>query len=257
MDIKSKLPLFRVYEEAKSITAVANTITLSFAQDPLIKWLRPLAPQWTRYQPETYRWQNRRVQRVIGQGIVLQSIPTTQIHRLLPRKDAKSKGGDGPGEGEAVSDDAGAVVLLLPPPGYLNWTLEGFLLSCKLRLLDIFRPVSEEGTNKKRLDILMGIHDKAMARIREQYQIRDLWYLEVVAVSPALQGHGLGKQAMCSVLDLINDESIVLECTNCSNLAFYQRLGFEVAEEVELVEGGEAVRLWFMLRKTPRQVQAD
>lgn len=94
----------------------------------------------------------------------------------------------------------------------------------------------------------MRNHDQAIARIKKLHQLRDVWYLEVVAVHPSLQGRRLGKKAMTSVLDYINHAPIVLECTSESNLPFYRKLGFEVVEEVELMESGEAVRLWFMLR---------
>jgi ribosomal protein S18 acetylase RimI-like enzyme len=55
------------------------------------------------------------------------------------------------------------------------------------------------------------------------------------------------------VLDHTNDEPVILECTNGDNVAFYERLGFKVVEEVELVEDGEGVKLWFMLRQGLRK----
>ncbi|KAL2808278.1 GNAT family N-acetyltransferase [Aspergillus granulosus] len=257
MNVNSKLPLCRVYDEPESVSAVANTITLSFAQDPLIKWLRPLAPTWARDQFATYKWQYRRIQSMIAQGIVLQSVPALKDHwQLFLPEGSKSNDIATPLSDTITSEcggadhDAGVGLLLLPPPRRLNWTLSRLILTCKLWLLDIFDPVPEEGTNMVRLERLMAIHQDAMARIKKQYKVQDLWYLEVVAVHPTLQGRGLGKKAMIAVLDFIQDEAITLECTSENTIGFYQSLGFEVAEEVELIDGDEAVKIWFMLRQT-------
>jgi ribosomal protein S18 acetylase RimI-like enzyme len=100
------------------------------------------------------------------------------------------------------------------------------------------------------METMMATHEESMGRIKMQYQVPNLWYLEVIAVDPDWQGRGVGKKAMCSVLELVQDEPIVLECTSETNISFYQRLGFEVVEEVELEAGDEAVKLWFMLRQT-------
>jgi ribosomal protein S18 acetylase RimI-like enzyme len=100
---------------------------------------------------------------------------------------------------------------------------------------------------------MMATHQQSMARIKMEYQVPDLWYLEVVAVHPSLQGRGLGKKAMHAVLDMVQDEPIILECTRESNIGFYRSLGFEVVEEVELVDGDEAVKLWLMLRQPPHR----
>lgn len=95
----------------------------------------------------------------------------------------------------------------------------------------------------------MNSHDKTISRVKKLHKLCDVWYLEVVAVHPSLQGRSLGKKAMAWVLEYINNTPILLECTSESNIPFYQKLGFEVVEEVELMEGGEAVKLWFMLRQ--------
>ncbi|KAL4988796.1 hypothetical protein BDW68DRAFT_186866 [Aspergillus falconensis] len=258
MTTGQRLPLFRVYDEPRSIRAVANTITTSFAHDPLITWLRPRVPPWTRIETETFKWQYRRVQQAVAEGIVLKSGPPAEMDRLFPARTAASGDAEpkvpgsvveeGRSENEDGDEDAGVVVLLFPQR-HQKWTFERLLLLCKLRLLDIFRPVHEKGTKQQRLEAMMDSHDKAIDRIKKLRRLHDFWYLEVVAVHPALQGRSLGKKAVASVLDYINHEPIVLECTSESNVPFYQKLGFEVVEEVELVEGGEAVRLWFMLRQ--------
>lgn len=55
------------------------------------------------------------------------------------------------------------------------------------------------------------------------------------------------------LLDSIGDSPIVLECTARSNISFYQRFGFEVIEEMELIdeaatEKHDRTTCWLMLR---------
>ncbi|RAK95301.1 GNAT family N-acetyltransferase [Aspergillus ibericus CBS 121593] len=257
------LPLFRVRDERESVRAVANTITISFAQDPLIKWLRPRVPLWTRNNKGTFKWQYRRVQRAIADGIVLQSGPAAHIDRLFPSGSSESchtepemlgsVAAQSSSKNDDGGEDAGVVVMLFPPAGHKRWTLERLFLLCKLSLLEVFRSVCDRGTNSERLEIMMTSHDEAIARVEMLHQLRDVWYLEVIAVHPSLQGRRLGKKAMNSVLDYINHEPVVLECTSEDNIPFYQKLGFETVEEVDLTENGEAVRLWIMLRRAPRR----
>ncbi|RHZ65810.1 GNAT family N-acetyltransferase [Aspergillus thermomutatus] len=261
MSAGPKLELFRVYNDPRSLSAVANTITLSFAHDPLIRWLRPLVAPWARHDFETYRWQYRRVQRATVEGLVLQSTSVTQMGQMFPSKHPQSKHAEAvatePDRDGKVDGDAGAVVMLFPPPSHLKWTPGRIFLACQLRLLDIFSPVSEKGTSEQRMERMMAAHNDAIDRVKKQYQLKNLWYLEVIAVHPSLQARGLGKKVMGCVLDYAKHEPIVLECTSESNISFYMSLGFEVVDEVELVDDDEAVRLWVMLRQTVNKDPAE
>jgi predicted N-acetyltransferase YhbS len=91
-----------------------------------------------------------------------------------------------------------------------------------------------------------------MGRISSQHV--NVWYLEVVAVHPSLQGRGIGGEAMKCVLEQVKGDPLVLECTERSNIRFYEKLGFECVEEVVLVDPStndvEECRTWVML-KTP------
>ncbi|KAJ0415428.1 hypothetical protein BJY00DRAFT_327055 [Aspergillus carlsbadensis] len=266
MNVASDVRLCRVDDDPKSISAVANTITLAFANDPLIKWLRPLAPVWTSDQADTYRWQYRRVRRAIAEGIVLQSesVPEEYQQSLLPTGSRSNStaalGSHTSGDDRGLSNgdrDAETAVLLFPPKSRRKWTLSRRVLIVKLWLLDMFDPVAEKGTSPQRLETMMTTHERSTARIKTQYQMQDAWYLEVVAVHPRLQGRALGKKVMRSILDVARDEPILLECTRKSNIGFYRSLGFEVVEEVELADGDEGVKLWFMLRQTSQQTDAQ
>ncbi|KAI9040532.1 GNAT family N-acetyltransferase [Aspergillus affinis] len=244
-----------VHADSRDISAVAQTISLSFSRDPLIRWLRPHAPPWTRFQPDTYRWQYRRVQRAIVDGMVFRSLSVTHLAELVPLRDQKSK------QSEIVSEhitdegtDAEAAVLLVPPKKRLRWTVTRVLYAIKLWILDKLSPVPDNGGDEKRLEQMIRGHDQALDNVRTKYQIDDLWYLEVVAVHPSLQGRGLGSKVMNWLLDYTEGQPIVLECTAERNVWFYESLGFKVVEEIDLVDNGDTVKCWVMLRQaTPRQ----
>lgn len=109
---------------------------------------------------------------------------------------------------------------------------------------------SKSLTLSKRVEQLMQAHDATMRRLSSQRT--HLWYLEVVAVHPSLQGCGLGGEAMRCVLEQVKGDPVVLECTERSNVRFYEKLGFECVEEVVLVDpsasDGDRCRMWVMLR---------
>lgn len=110
--------------------------------------------------------------------------------------------------------------------------------------------ISKSLTSSKRVEQLMQAHDATMRRISSQRA--NLWYLEVVAVHPSLQGCGLGGEAMRCVLEQVKGDPVVLECTERSNVRFYERLGFECVEEVVLLDSSASnsgeCRIWVMLR---------
>ncbi|GAT29873.1 GNAT family N-acetyltransferase [Aspergillus luchuensis] len=139
------------------MTANQTLRLLRVHDDPLITWLRPRAPAWTKYNIELCNWQYRRVQRAVAEGIVLQSGPIYQIARCFPprpsepclvgpdvkgsvAKESWSEGGD-------EDKDAGVVALLFPPRRHQKWTLEKLVLQFKLVLLDIFCARRESGTD--------------------------------------------------------------------------------------------------------------
>lgn len=132
-----------------SIAEVARTITISFSRDPLIQWLRPTAAPWAGDQPDTQRWQERRIRRAVLEGMVFKSACVGNLAQLFPPKRLSSKQaivGDDLTSGEA---DAGAAVLLFPPSRRLEWTPKRILMALKLWLLDKFSPVSDHGTDEK------------------------------------------------------------------------------------------------------------
>ncbi|PIG89344.1 GNAT family N-acetyltransferase [Aspergillus arachidicola] len=251
---QSFLSLFETQDDPSSISAVAQTITLSFVGDPLIRWLRPSAAPWSTQQHETTKWQYRRVQQAILEGIVLRSTPATQLAQEFPTRSQQ----DPLTSVTEINDDkewpgAGAVALLFPPKSRQTWTLNKMVLAVKLWFLSWFDRVSDNGADEKRVEILLDAHDRALKMITTRYNVKDPWYLEVVAVHPSLQGRGLGKVMMERILDYVGHAPVVLECTAERNVGFYTTLGFQVIEKVELADSGEAVSCWFMLRRATQK----
>ncbi|OGM45339.1 GNAT family N-acetyltransferase [Aspergillus bombycis] len=240
------------YLDPSSVSAVAQTITLSFVGDPLIRWLRPSAAPWSTQQHETNKWQYRRVQQAILEGIVLRSTSPLQLAEGFPTRSQQKDPPTSIGEinGGNNGSGAGTVALLFPPKNRQTWTWKKITLAVKLWFLSWLDPVSDNGADEKRVEILLDAHDTALKRIATRYNIQDPWYLEVVAVHPSLQGRGLGKIMMERILDYVGHRPIVLECTAERNVGFYSTLGFEVIEEVELADSGGAVSCWFMLRRS-------
>ncbi|MGO8939273.1 MAG: GNAT family N-acetyltransferase [Mycobacterium sp.] len=74
------------------------------------------------------------------------------------------------------------------------------------------------------------------------------WYLGVIGSDPSLRGKGFGQVLMRSRLDRVDAEHApaYLESTKHQNLAYYQRFGFEITDEIVLPEGGPT--MWPMWR---------
>lgn len=75
------------------------------------------------------------------------------------------------------------------------------------------------------------------------------WYLGVVGIDPPEQGRGVGSALLAPVLERCDRDFIpaYLESSKEANLSFYQRLGFEVTETLDLPAGGP--RIWPMWRE--------
>lgn len=65
-------------------------------------------------------------------------------------------------------------------------------------------------------------------------------YLHIAGVDPAQQGQGLGGAAIRAGQDTARERGldIYLETATASNVALYQRLGFEVVSEYDVPDGG-------------------
>jgi ribosomal protein S18 acetylase RimI-like enzyme len=77
------------------------------------------------------------------------------------------------------------------------------------------------------------------------------WYLQIIGVDPAYQGHGFSSRLLRPVLERIDREGMpcFLETNAEINVAIYRRFGFEVLSEDKLP--GTEVTTFAMLRKAP------
>jgi ribosomal protein S18 acetylase RimI-like enzyme len=77
------------------------------------------------------------------------------------------------------------------------------------------------------------------------------WHLGPVAVDAHLQGMGIGSRLMrvsCAQMDAVGEDAY-LETDKPMNIRFYERFGFEVVGEQEVL----GVPNWFMLRRAGRR----
>ena len=74
------------------------------------------------------------------------------------------------------------------------------------------------------------------------------WYLGVIGSDPSVRGKGFGQVLMQSRLDRVDAEHApaYLESTKHQNLAYYQRFGFQVTDEIVLPDCGPT--MWPMWR---------
>lgn len=77
------------------------------------------------------------------------------------------------------------------------------------------------------------------------------WYLALIASDPGRRGRGAAAALLEPVLARADEEDVpaYLESSKLSNVAYYERFGFEVTEEITLPGGGPP--MWLMWR-TPR-----
>ncbi len=72
------------------------------------------------------------------------------------------------------------------------------------------------------------------------------YYLEYIGVDPAYQGKGIGSVILQHLVDKADADGVgcYLENANSRNTIFYQRFGFEITEQREVI----GVPTWFMWR---------
>ncbi|HWQ66075.1 MAG TPA: GNAT family N-acetyltransferase [Methanospirillum sp.] len=78
----------------------------------------------------------------------------------------------------------------------------------------------------------------------------DWWYLHLMAVDPDHRGEGYADQLIRPVIEEVDlaGGTIALITQKKSNVRFYERYGFQVAEETPLQ--ATPIRFWFMVRNS-------
>jgi len=87
----------------------------------------------------------------------------------------------------------------------------------------------------------------AITKLEKDHPRPPHWYLPFVGVQPERQGHGIGSAVMRPILERCDAEGMAayLEASAPGNRALYERLGFEVTEELELGRGAPPIwRMW-------------
>lgn len=87
----------------------------------------------------------------------------------------------------------------------------------------------------------------AIAKLEKDHPRPSHWYLPFVGVEPERQGRGIGSAVMRPILERCDAEGMAayLEASAPGNRALYERLGFEVTEELTLGRGAPPIwRMW-------------
>lgn len=92
---------------------------------------------------------------------------------------------------------------------------------------------------------------KFLTRAERMHPDEPHWYLDLIGTRPERQGEGIGAALLRPVLDRCDEQGLPVwtYSSNRQNLAFYHRLGFEVLDEVVLMEDAPVV---FPIYRRPR-----
>ena len=90
---------------------------------------------------------------------------------------------------------------------------------------------------------------KVLSEFEKRHPSEEHWYLEWLATDPPMQRRGVGAALMAPILERCDAEGLpaYLETQKPENVAYYRHHGFEVRDEMDIVEGGP--RAWFMWRE--------
>ncbi|XVQ10142.1 GNAT family N-acetyltransferase [Spirillospora sp. CA-255316] len=94
----------------------------------------------------------------------------------------------------------------------------------------------------------LGAYEAAETAMGAHRPRGPVWFLGVVGVDPGRQGSGLGRAVIRPGLEAAERDGVpaFLETSEARNVAFYERLGFEVTAEYPLPCGGPTT--WSMIR---------
>ena len=137
-----------------------------------------------------------------------------------------------------TTDEHAGVAIWLPPGARGPSVLDG------LRIV----PAIARLAGWRRLRLVAD----AMGRLEERrrhHVAAPHFYLSALGVEPGRQGEGIGTALARPILDRCDRESIpaYLETATARNVLLYERLGFDVVEELTLPHSD--VRGWLMLRR--------
>ncbi|EAW07638.1 GNAT family N-acetyltransferase [Aspergillus clavatus NRRL 1] len=135
------------------------------------------------------------------------------------------------------------------PESWYSWA-QGWVLSFR-QLLNNVCHIGRGGLNIRRYWIWKDCQREAQSQIWDDP--RGYYFCNIVAVSPAAQGRGIGKKLFEAVTDRADEEGVkcYLESSkNVPNVEIYRRMGFEMAKEMECRDGEDVcmLQLYCMVR---------
>ncbi|MET9490367.1 GNAT family N-acetyltransferase [Nocardia sp. NPDC006630] len=144
------------------------------------------------------------------------------------------------GRVDIAVDDTGTVqgATLWTPPGRWQHTIRA-QMSMMPGLVRAFGPRIPR----------LGLADRQKQQVHPS---KPHWYLQAIGTSPGVRGLGYGRSLLQTRLTPCDHDSTpaYLETSNPENLAYYERFGFTVFDEITMRFGGP--RVWLMWR-SPQQ----
>lgn len=143
-----------------------------------------------------------------------------------------------------TTDDRAGVAIWLPP-GH-----RGASLLDSLRQMPALARLAGWGRLRKVADVIASLEEHRRRHVPSPH-----FYLSALGVEPARQGEGIGTALVQPVLDQCDRAGTpaYLETAVARNVLLYERLRFEVVEEIDLP--GTDIHGWLMVRQ-PRTVAA-
>ncbi|KAJ6104657.1 Acyl-CoA N-acyltransferase [Penicillium sp. IBT 18751x] len=134
-----------------------------------------------------------------------------------------------------------------------TWTVwaQDWLLSFR-QLINNILFWGRGGLNASRYWIYKGVQRETHEELWKDP--RGYYFCNVLCVSSAVRGMGVGKRLMEVVTDKADEEKMpcYLESSKgYPNVLIYEKMGFELAKEIECVDGGDVCKLYCMVR-SPR-----
>jgi GNAT superfamily N-acetyltransferase len=148
-----------------------------------------------------------------------------------------------------TTDDLAGVAIWLPPG------LRGPSLLDSLRQMPALARLSGWGRLRKIGDAMAELEEHRRRHVPSPH-----FYLSALGVEPGRQGEGIGTALVRPVLDQCDHSGTpaYLETAVARNVLLYERLGFDVVEEIDLP--GTDIHGWLMLRRprsSPRAAGAN
>ncbi|RAL07654.1 GNAT family N-acetyltransferase [Aspergillus homomorphus CBS 101889] len=134
------------------------------------------------------------------------------------------------------------------PESWYTWS-QGWLLSAR-QALNNLRHWGRGGLRTNRYWIWKARQHEAQSQIWDDP--KGYYFCNIVAVRPGTQGKGIGRKLFEAVTEKADQEGVkcYLESSrNEPNVQIYEKMGFEMAKEMECRDGDDVCMLYCMVRK--------